>query len=312
MNAGQLAALIAAGFFAVLACVAMFVLLRLARLMSAVTGMVTEYRARADQLIEQAQAAVDRTNEQLIRTDAITASMDQVTANMAELSGHVSALAGLARGISTAVSAPLSGMSALLFGVRRAVLVRRSLEAAAAAAEHPAERLPGTQPAAITGTITTVSERAVGARFGGVVPPQRHSGERRHGDAKGPGSDDPPRFLAAGRGGRRRRRLPEGQQAGAHDHRLPGEHRAREWLSPGRCAAGTRPAGLAAGGRATAREVPLAGRGEWARSAVSFVSDVREGMADYRELQDGRRGRSLGSLADAAEPERGQRGRSEA
>jgi|HubBroStandDraft_4_1064222.scaffolds.fasta_scaffold32203_2 mannose/fructose-specific phosphotransferase system component IIA len=175
MNAGQLAALIAAGFFAVLACVAMFVLLRLARLMSAVTGMVTEYRARADQLIEQAQAAVDRTNEQLIRTDAITASMDQVTANMAELSGHVSALAGLARGISTAVSAPLSGMSALLFGVRRAVLVRRSLEAAAAAAEHPAERLPGTQPAAITGTITTVSERAGGAS-GGRPPAEAQRG----------------------------------------------------------------------------------------------------------------------------------------
>jgi hypothetical protein len=45
---------------------------------------------------------------------------------------------------------------------------------------------------------------------------------------------------------------------------------------------------------------------------VSFVSDVREGMADYRELQDGRRGRSLGSLAEAAEPDRGQRGRGEA
>src|SRR5580698_4052928 len=132
MNAGQLAALIAAGFFAVLVCVAIYVLIRLARLMSAATGMVTQYRDRADQLIEQAQAAVDRTNEQLIRTDAITASMDQVTANMAELSGHVSALAGLARGISTAAAAPLTGMSALMFGVRRAVLVRRGLEAAVA------------------------------------------------------------------------------------------------------------------------------------------------------------------------------------
>ena len=121
MNAGQLAALIAAGFFAVLACVAMYVLLRVARLVSAVTGMVTEYRDRADQLIEQAQAAVDRTNEQLARTDAITASMDQVTANMAELSGHVSALAGLARGISSAATAPLTGVSAFVFGLRRAM-----------------------------------------------------------------------------------------------------------------------------------------------------------------------------------------------
>jgi mannose/fructose-specific phosphotransferase system component IIA len=157
MNAGQLAALIAAGFFAVLACVGVYVLIRLARLMSAVTGMVTQYRDRADQLIEQAQAAVDRTNEQLIRTDAITASMDQVTANMAELSGHVSALAGLARGISTAVAAPLNGMSAFAFGIRRAVLVRRSLEAAAA------ESLP--EPAsrpAIAATVTTVPRPRAG------------------------------------------------------------------------------------------------------------------------------------------------------
>ena len=38
MTAGQVAALIAAVFFAVLSCAAIFVLLRLARLMSAVTG----------------------------------------------------------------------------------------------------------------------------------------------------------------------------------------------------------------------------------------------------------------------------------
>jgi predicted PurR-regulated permease PerM len=157
MNAGQLAALIAAVFFALLACAGVYVLIRLARLTSAVTGMVTQYRDRADQLIEQAQAAVDRTNEQLIRTDAITASMDQVTSNMAELSGHVSALAGLARGVSTAVSAPLTGLSAFAFGVRRAVLVRRSLEAAAAAESlpEPAPRVP------IAATVTAIPRPSV-------------------------------------------------------------------------------------------------------------------------------------------------------
>ncbi len=133
MHAGQLAALIAAGAFAVLACVAVFVLLRLARLASAVTGLVTRYSDRADKLIEQAQAAVDRTNEQLARTDAITASMDEVTSNMAELSGHVAALAGVARGLSNAVAAPLTGAASLVYGVRRAVLVRRSLEVTASA-----------------------------------------------------------------------------------------------------------------------------------------------------------------------------------
>jgi uncharacterized protein YoxC len=156
MNAGQLAALIAAGFFAVLACVAVFVLLRLARLMAAATALVTGYRDRADQLIAQAQQAVDRTNEQLARTDAITASMDEVTANMAELSGHVSALAGLARGLSAAATAPLTGMSALMFGVRRAVMVRRGL-AAAVAPEV------GQAPAGHTGAVIRPARRAIAA-----------------------------------------------------------------------------------------------------------------------------------------------------
>jgi uncharacterized protein YoxC len=151
MNAGQLAALIAAVFFAVLACAGIVVLVKLSRLMSAVTGMVTEYRDRADLLIRQAQEAVDRTNEQLARTDAITASMDQVTANMAELTGHVSALTGLARGLSVAATAPLHGASAFVFGLRRAVAVRRSLQVAAMAESVPATLVsPGAvlQPAA--------------------------------------------------------------------------------------------------------------------------------------------------------------------
>jgi uncharacterized protein YoxC len=156
MDAGQLAALIAAGFFAVLACVGVYVLIRLARLMTAVTGIVTQYSERADLLIEQAQAAIDRTNEQLIRTDAITASMDQVTANMAELSGHVSAMAGLARSITSAVSAPLTGLPAFAFGVRRAMLVRRSLGAVAESGSQSAAR------PAIEATVTAVPPRLDG------------------------------------------------------------------------------------------------------------------------------------------------------
>src|SRR3984957_3396960 len=164
MNAGQLAALIAAGFFAVLACVAMFVLQRLARLAAGVTAMVTEYRDRADLLIEQAQQAVDRTNAQLARTDTITASMDQVTANMAELSGHVSALAGLARGISTAAAAPLTGMSALMFGVRRAIAVRRSLQAAVLAdGRDGGLGAPAARPA-ISASVTSARPTAGGSR----------------------------------------------------------------------------------------------------------------------------------------------------
>jgi len=131
VSAGQLAALIAAVSVAVIAVAAVVVLIKLARLTSALTRLITGYSGRADQLLEHAQAAVDRTNEQLARTDSITASMDQVTANMAELSGHVSALTGLARMLADAVGAPLTGLSALAYGVRRAMLVRRTVPAAA-------------------------------------------------------------------------------------------------------------------------------------------------------------------------------------
>jgi hypothetical protein len=68
--------------------------------------------------------------------------------------------------------------------------------------------------------------------------------------------------------------------------------------------------------------------GDWARSAASFVRDVREGMTDYRDLQDGRPGRrfpgagpadsrvspgsrSLKSLSDWTESGRSQQGHSE-
>ncbi|HTP14967.1 MAG TPA: DUF948 domain-containing protein [Streptosporangiaceae bacterium] len=147
MNAGQLAELIAAGFWAVLVCAAVYVLVRLSRLISAGTRMLTEYYERTDLLIERAQAAVDQTNRQLARTDGITASMEQVTADMTELSGQVTALAGLARSISAGFGSPLLKCAAAVYGVRRAVALRRSPGRRAAAAEMP-PAVPGGPAAA--------------------------------------------------------------------------------------------------------------------------------------------------------------------
>ncbi len=148
MSAGQVAALIAAVFFAVGMCAAVFVLLRLGRLISEATRMLSDYRDSAGHLIDRAQAAVDRTNEQLARTDSITTSMDEVTANMAELSGHVSALAGLARGISAGLGAPLLRVSALAYGIRRAVGLRRPARVSPAGhGALPSTRAAGTRRA---------------------------------------------------------------------------------------------------------------------------------------------------------------------
>jgi uncharacterized protein YoxC len=166
MSAGQLAALIAAVSVAVLAGVGVVVLIKLARLTSALTRLVTGYSGRADQLLERAQAAVDRTNEQLARTDSITASMDQVTANMAELSGHVSALTALARVLGDAVGAPLTGLSALAYGVRRAMLVRRSVQAAVlpdGAADGAGRVREAPPPAALAGSPGRSSRPSVTA-----------------------------------------------------------------------------------------------------------------------------------------------------
>jgi len=143
MNAGQLAALIAAGFWAVLVCAVVYVLVRLARLIRAATAMVTAYQQDARALMERAQVTLDRTNDQLARTDAITSSMDKVTANMADLSGHVSDLAGLAGGISAVFGTPLMKLSATAFGIRRAVAIRRSVPIPVAPAAGAAGALPG-------------------------------------------------------------------------------------------------------------------------------------------------------------------------
>ena len=130
MNAAELAALIAAVFWALLVCVGVFVLFRLARLMSESTRLVADLRERGDVLLQRAevavdgaQAAVDRADRQLEKTQSVTASMDELGAGMAELAGQVTALAGLGRAIA---AGPVGRTAALAYGVRRAVGLRRT------------------------------------------------------------------------------------------------------------------------------------------------------------------------------------------
>ena len=122
MNTAQLAALIAAVFFAAGVCVAAYALIKLARLLTEATRALGRAREQTDLVIRQAQAAIDRTNEQLDRTDAITANMNEVSANVAELTEHVSALAGLGRALA---AGPVGKVAAVTYGVRHAVGMRR-------------------------------------------------------------------------------------------------------------------------------------------------------------------------------------------
>jgi Bacterial protein of unknown function (DUF948) len=129
MNAAGAAALIAAVFWALLVSVGVFVLFRLARLLSESSRLVAELRERGDTLlrraqtaVDRAQAAVDRADTQLDRTESVTASMDELGAGMTELAGQVTALAGLGRAIA---DGPVGRMGALAYGVRHAVSLRR-------------------------------------------------------------------------------------------------------------------------------------------------------------------------------------------
>ncbi len=144
MNAAELAALIAAVFWALLVCVGVVVLLRLGRLLSESTRLVAEMRERADVLLQRAQAAVDgaqaavdRAGKQLDRTGSVTASMDELGAGMTELAGQVAALArgddppGSPRSWEEALPPrpprpPWGRTAALAYGVRHAVGLRRA------------------------------------------------------------------------------------------------------------------------------------------------------------------------------------------
>jgi uncharacterized protein YoxC len=138
MSTAELAALIAAVFWALLVCVAVFVLFRLARLasessklMSESTKLVADVRERGDVLLDRAQsavdgaqAAVDRAGRQLGRTESVTASMDELDAGMTELTRQITSLAGVGRAIS---AGPLGRAGALAYGIRHAVGIRRAV-----------------------------------------------------------------------------------------------------------------------------------------------------------------------------------------
>jgi X-X-X-Leu-X-X-Gly heptad repeat protein len=186
-NAGDLAALVAAFFFAVLVCAGVYVLIRLARLISEGTRLVADMRSRSDTVFERVQAAVDRANQQLDATSTVTAGMDELNVGMSQLTDQVSALAGLGQAISTG---PAGRAGAFVYGVRRAVAIRRAgtvrPERAVAPAADPAAQSvaePVAEPAAQSvaepaaqPVAEPVAQPAAGAAAGG--PPQAAAGRR--------------------------------------------------------------------------------------------------------------------------------------
>ena len=145
LNAVWVAVIIAAACWAVLVVAAVYVLIKLSRLITQTSATVSGLRENSDAVIARAHATIDATAGQLNRTDEITASMDQVAAGMAELTGRVTALAPLARLAAATSGTKLARVSAFVYGVRHAA----ELRAAARRRPPAAPRGPGRPSAQI-------------------------------------------------------------------------------------------------------------------------------------------------------------------
>lgn len=129
MNGGEIAALIAAGAFAMLVLVLAVPLLRLRHTVDAATRALKDLNDRTAPILAKAdatmgnvnatlgqvQTSLDGVNLQLERVDAITGNAQKVTANVANLTTVVTSVA----------ANPLVKAAAFGYGVRQAA-VRRS------------------------------------------------------------------------------------------------------------------------------------------------------------------------------------------
>ena len=172
--------------------VAVYVMLKAARLMTEGSAAIAGLREREDLLIERASVTIDRAGEQIARTETITASMDgvaasmkDVAASMAELRGRVTALAPAAHTGSEGTSGVLTWTAALAYGLTRAVglrwaqqyrVIRHRGPGAQEAAGGPARpaALGGRRPAPVTGSrpapVTGPRRAALTGRRGKAAP----------------------------------------------------------------------------------------------------------------------------------------------
>jgi hypothetical protein len=120
LTAVWVAVVAAAAAFVAAAGVAVYVMLKAARLMTQRSAALAGLQQREDLLIGQASAAIDRVGEQIAMTETIAATMDDVTASVAELRGRITALAPAAPAGPRSTGAT-TWAAALGYGVARAV-----------------------------------------------------------------------------------------------------------------------------------------------------------------------------------------------
>jgi uncharacterized protein YoxC len=111
MTAGDIAALIAAGVFAILVGLLAVPLLKLGRVLDEASDAIRTLSDNVTPLIEEATTTISESNKQLARVDAITG-------DIAETTGNVTALVSL---VAASVGGPLMKIAAFSTGVRLAL-----------------------------------------------------------------------------------------------------------------------------------------------------------------------------------------------
>ncbi|MFC4060391.1 DUF948 domain-containing protein [Planomonospora corallina] len=114
LTAGEVAGLIVAVAWVVLVCFLAMVLLKLSRLLTETTKMVSELSERAVPLLEDAAVTVTETNRQLVAVEAVVRDVKQI-------SGHVARVSNVTQVL---VTGPMIKVAALGHGLYRAIGAR--------------------------------------------------------------------------------------------------------------------------------------------------------------------------------------------
>lgn len=115
MTAGEIAALVAAGAFALLVLLLAVPLIKLGRTLDEATTAIRKAHENSEPLLQGANATIDHVNTQLTRVDGMTANARAVTANVSTLMSLFTATMG----------GPLVKIAALSYGINKALRSRR-------------------------------------------------------------------------------------------------------------------------------------------------------------------------------------------
>ena len=108
LTGGQVAALIAAVFFALLMLALCFLVLKLAKTVDETQKLVAGITDKTVPLLGEVNTTVSHVNQELVRVDAITANVQSMT-------GNVSALTSL---FAATLGSPIIKVAAFSYGVR--------------------------------------------------------------------------------------------------------------------------------------------------------------------------------------------------